>query len=243
MNITKNSETRIYFFVKFGALDHLIQIQKGKIYCRHTTFYKSLENSTKSFHDPNEGILAFFPAGISTVILNDRELNKKNGFIDATLSLEIPYPAFCLHALHANGWEKELTKESVDELLQLLFAADKELTKFGNHLLVINNYPEFHKRLIAKTRQLGIDVSSGLIKYIDFDIYQKSIPDEFVGFVKTIGFKAEKEFRYLFKKEHLDDPFTFEIGDISDITTIMSFEEFKSSLKVYLNQRSTTNKL
>lgn len=243
MNTDKKSEIRVYFFIKFGKQEHLLQIQSGNIYCRHTTYYRSNENSTKPFYDPNEGILAFFPSEISTVTLGDRELSKEDGFIDATLSLEIPYPAFCLHALHADGWDKILTKENIDELHQLLFKSSEELTKFGNYLLVINNYLEFHNRLTAKTRDLGISVRSELVKYIDFTNDHRFIPHEFVGFVKEIAFKEEKEFRYLFKKENLSDPFTFNIGDISDITTVMSFEDFKESFKEYLGNRSTVTPL
>ena len=233
----EESNITTYGIVKFGSKENLEKLQKGQIYCRNLEFYKSIEHKDKPFFDNNEGLSAIYQndqISIKIGPVDGKEiiLNKDKGLVGAVkMGYNFSSPVFCTFAINSGDWNCAISDNNYDDFIESIRPKD-ELTKFGEYACVFMNGAEFNKRLSKACKDSSVSVEHGYVHYVNFKEVSGRIPEEYIGFVKDISFKDESEYRYMFFGNELNDPFLLNVGDLSDITQIISYEDFIKGLGV-----------
>jgi len=202
-------------------------------------YFAKLENESEEGlrSDPLELVLGRIyggPSGkyfnkIILTIGNGREAKKFDVSNNAVLTVGIPDPSnvmiFCFSAL-ADDETGRIPGESNGEL-----RLDKRLLGFGSHMLLIRNNPALSARITNAISKNPCLYSSkyfqggyGLVEYVDLERTSGNIG----LFRKDKKYSWQHEFRFCLgvRNEALNPvgAFGLQIGDISDITELLSLE-------------------
>ena len=191
---------------------------KGELYCRRLSYFKNAESRDKR-GDELEGAIPLH--GIETITIDGRTYKGAN-----TVDNPVPfgYPSlenlnlFCLSFCDIYKIANKKYKLEIPT----------ELSKFGNYAVAIMDFDEFLKRIENAIVREGYTAMCRGIEYYD----PKSIqtPDkspEEILFMKRDKFKIENEYRIAINTNTTkgDDAITLNIGDISDITYKIEFNQ------------------
>jgi len=208
----------IYLLIKFGELDHLVELRdRGRVCMRSLNYFIECERDAQRY-DRNEGLHAIHqaenieikidcPDGKSIVLNRDNGLcgQVKIGFKDTQSIL-----AFCLFAV---------TNKSKDWYI------NPKNFAFGSHALVITNVKMFIERMEKGIRKEGLEFKHGLIEYID----ERKFNGEMGPFKKFQKFDYQNEFRCL-GIGGKGSPYFLDVGSLADISYI-----FESKMLEHLN--------
>lgn len=233
------SANNIIFLARADKKEYLEFLLEGKLRAGHIGNYKKDENRGKPFFDENEAVDAIFDPKkiVIKISKNGQEIAELVPTEDQKLKVfrESDVPAVCFYSLHTGV---ELTRPfpkgqkvaaKVDEHLEVT----DHIEKFGDHVWVIENIPEFNKRLDKKAKELGIGIKHGLVEYRDLNAVHERLPSRKWGLVKDLSYIEEREYRYIFiSKFKLPNPFIFEVGNLADISRIVPMDTFRASYKV-----------
>ena len=207
----------INLLVKFGAEDHMRQMQKeGLLYCKSVLDFAKMENDSAR-GDKYENT-------VQLKVLIEKEIwLKPNHDKDADWKrLDITHGQ---QRLSDNEFEGNLFCMSCFPILPELDKSeinisDRFLKEFGNHYLLILNQPEFFRRLDMAFRKMGVSYQREIIKYSDLKNFSgnKSI------FVKDNLFSCQSEYRIFIKTDKTELQ-VFKIGSIEDITHLGKLSE------------------
>ena len=82
----------------------------------------------------------------------------------------------------------------------------------------------------AAFREKCFRIARGLVEYFDEQEFHGSLDADKVGFYKRSTYEFQNEYRFLVDSDvSPESPFWLEVGDLSDITMIMTPEEFNES--------------
>ena len=157
-------------------------------------------------------------------------IGPERGLIGEVIVTEVyEHPVFCLHAIHTGDWTNRLFGEEELNALRSDLQLPSSMAKFGSHVWVIANAPEFFKRVRTACRAQGIDIRRGRVRYLDASRTHGAVPKNAGGFAKLHGFREEREYRLMFEsKASLPDPFVLDVGSLEDISFVTTFEEFRN---------------
>jgi hypothetical protein len=228
-----------WLLFKVGSLERLTAMQHGLLYMNSLAYFSKLENELAGWlrGDPLESTLGRIyggPAGkhlhkFTLRIGGGNEAKEFDISNNAVLTVEVPDPPnvmiFCFSAL-ADDETGRIPGESNGEL-----SLDKRLLGFGSHMLLIRNAPALSARItdaISKNPYLYgskyFEGGYGLIEYVDLERFSGNIG----LFRKGKEYSWQHEFRFCLgvRNEALnpDGAFELQIGDISDITTLLPLE-------------------
>jgi hypothetical protein len=221
-------------FFKVGSRGHLLAMQKGLLYMNSLSYFSGYEEDSRIpvRRDELEDVYIQASGGKARLIFeveDDRggkqfELGK-----DASLRIHMPYSEntflFCMGVI---------AEESIDfppGESHGAFRFDERYRNFGDHVLLITNPPEFLRRIQEEISSAShvygtqfLEGGHGRVDYIDAGVH--------VGllglFRKGREYAWQNEYRIAMhvKKEALNPKgaFEFNIGDISDISAILSLE-------------------
>lgn len=239
-NLRRIAPTKILCLFKVKEeKEHLDLLVKGKLYCRHLTYYKRLEGDDQARQDEHEGLASVYHSDRVNIRLTDKagnrcELSEENGWTgEVIVSADLDHPAFCLSAIHTGEWtNRTFTEAELDDFKSFLRVPDA-MNTFGSHVWVIKNGDEFASRVEKACQATGIRNKNGLIWYVDAADAHGKIPRELVGFVKLKKFAWQHEYRYVFlSNTALPDPFILDVGSLADITEVVTLGDFKAGMRI-----------
>ncbi|MCQ6524000.1 MULTISPECIES: hypothetical protein [Bacillus] len=237
----------IHDLIKFGAYEHMKSFQEGKIFCRPLTYYQKAEEDILDLakrYDEYEGVSELVQPKVLMRNNEKIELFSSEGeYIgDLTPGIQGPMkyykgtsrstPIFCMYSItsrHLKAYEKGINNILIDERIR----------EFGKYLVIINDIEEFMDRIkkacvkVKQKQKVEVNVEGILIEYVDVNNYH----GEYGIGKKPLEFTYQNEFRLVIDGIALpkDEAIIFDIGDISDISTLMSYTEFKNVFKVLKN--------
>jgi len=193
-------------FIKFGEALHINQLQeRGLIYCNSFHYFKNLQNDAMR---ADEFETADFIATRDDVILEIWPLDnpeKITKIKTSKLLKQITSPfgnLFCLYSL-------DMTEMKEGDKIII----DAKLIQNNDTFLIIKDAPQFLTRLKNGLEKRGGYWEHHVVEYIDFSNYY----GERSFFQKDKSLNYQQEFRVMLGNSK-DEPISFEIGDISDIS-------------------------
>lgn len=231
----------IHEIIKFGKYEHMRDLQQGKIFARSLGYFQGVEikeldkakrydqfEGTSELHQPE----IFLKKG-SGVLLVDTEDNIVG---DLTSSIIGPMkfssgnikrtPVFCTFSIHS-----KLLKDYEDGKIPKLI--DPRVEKFGDYVLIISDYTSFIDR-VNKLFQVyatqGLKAIPKVVEYVDVEKFH----GEYGVFKKPLEYSYQSEFRIAFEGLSIpgDESIVVEIGDISDISNLITYDEFREHFKI-----------
>lgn len=234
-------DSKTFLFCKFGEEKWLRELQKGKLYCKNLKYYSQLEKQSNdtAMGDYREGKhietqcqVKLYEYGTTNLVLDLKGANIAIGTEES-----VKMPVFCLVGLRDTDIEridnedKEMylfkPKETLSEILK---------EKYWNSALIIRNPLEFVKRIVNRCNEEGIEYKFGFVNYTDMSINyldrEESIESNFqnVAFWKDNQYKKQYEYRMAFINKMVEDNFILDVGDLSDITTLLDEEKLKKAI-------------
>ena len=222
----------IYTFVKFGKIEHLKMLQKGRLHVQMLKKFKDMVEDESGRADNYEGASAVYQTDKINVTFNAVKVPSKElvGTVNVHLDRHLRYYVFCLYALNAGKYyDSKVSLEDYKAFLKL----NSKANKLGNHLLLFKNPEAFSEKIKATAKAQGLNVQAQPVKYYDNKKFHGKIPDEFIGFTKPTSFSHQNEYRIVFKDcDWPQETHIFDIGDLSDITEIFTVEQFNNTIEV-----------
>lgn len=218
-----------YKWIKFTNFGD--EVLKGLIYLNPLEYYRGIEKIINGDIDKsekrNDAINDYLEGSVASVNPDDLE-EYGLGFLDDVkndlvgnvhlLSEDLKYlKVFCLYTLLFDPENK------------VVWMPSERVRQFGHQFAVVIHNPDaFAQRIIAcleKNNGYGriIAFNGDFVQYYDNDSRTKRLG----VYNKTAEFEWEHEFRFIFpEREPNLDPIILDIGNITDIATIISVEEF-----------------
>ena len=118
-----------------------------------------------------------------------------------------------------------VSNENIEELRKQFLVPD-ECRRLGEHAIVVNNVPEYNRRMETAAEVNNYRMARGLIRYYDPESIHGNFRDVESIFRKQERHSYQGEFRFLIDKGIVSaSPLILEIGDITDITRRFDFAE------------------
>ena len=210
---------------------------KGKIYLNPLEYYRGIEKVISRNFDKTENrntaINDYLEGSVASV--NPKDLERfgldwddelKNALVGNVhlLSEDLKYlKVFCLYTFIFDPEKRIAIKPS------------QKISQFGNkYAVIINDTSAFIKRIINCLRENDgynkiVAFKGEFVRYYENDEKTKLLS----VFNKTNDFEWEQEFRFVFPEESQNlEPIVLQIGDISDITTVVTVDEFLNSPEI-----------
>ena len=212
----------IFFLVKFFDNEvHASDFVEGKVYANTLATFKALEGIDDSGRaDRHEGTIAWLQPGQGRLEINGMDISDDlAGPMQLQKSWLDHLHLFCLHAVHSGSLDMaKVSNENIEEVRRQLIIPD-ECRAFGKHAVVVNDVPEFVRRMEAAAQGKGYRIARGLVRYYDPESFHGNFREVESIFHKQDRHSYQREYRFVIDKglvsaSHL----ILEIGDISDIT-------------------------
>lgn len=206
-------------------------IEHGKFRLNTLGYFKNYEDKHEgNIGDTNEGLVFNFTKNQDVI------LQIKYGEIEEIIDFEsvsahndyvLNKKIFCLYAPSVKS-EEQFTLEEIQNIVSL----DENTNNLGKFLVIITNPQEFMERIKKVVIENGYAIRTGLVEYWDFN-NPVSIPDDKIGFVKSINYAHQKEFRVMIDDgKNQNSALNLEIGSLKDITVMIPTDKFNESIKV-----------
>ncbi len=209
--------------VKFQNKEIIEKIQSGKMYLKNLEWFREKERQTgdMTIGDLLEGML-HISEGYMQIYDSDGKVIECVPLTDSAITTSF-----------SNAFVFCATNIFPDESGHVFADNQKPVFKeFGDTALVIENKGEFIKRIYKAAKELGYEVFYGVVNYYNKDEDNANMHISLlhgmhnIAFWKRDTYKVQQEFRIvLWKKDANKDYIEFDIGDISDISKVISIEE------------------
>ena len=212
----------IFFLVKFFDNEvHAGDFIRGRVYANTLATFKAFEGFDDSGRaDRHEGTIAWLQPGHGRLEINGMDITDDlAGPMQLQKSWLDHLHVFCLHAAQSGSLDMpKVSNENIEELRRQLIIPD-ECRALGKHAVVVNDVPEFVRRMEAAAQGKGYRIARGLVRYYDPESFHGNFGDVESIFHKQDRHSYQREFRFVIDKSLVSaSPLILEIGDISDIT-------------------------
>ena len=225
----KTVKNGLSMLMKFGSEENLKKLQKGQLYMKNLQYYVDFEKTTddEDVGDKYDGQMVLQDAKIT---IYDYETGAFVTQMDVpTASINLGYlqcPVFCMFMFdYRNHVKEELTGNIVKIRYQFTEEQLSRLPNFGSYVLLIKNGDEFIERVKKGLLNAGIGYTSDFVQYHEGNILQhmqEVAKDGMrIAFWKRQKYVYQQEYRILAHTQ-VDDHLSVDIGDISDITQLLS---------------------
>ncbi|MEX2437327.1 MAG: hypothetical protein WD509_01980 [Candidatus Paceibacterota bacterium] len=203
------SNTLLNGAIKIGQEDHINELHKeGHLFCNTLKYFREIEKKDFNRHDDREG--AFKTEVVENPEDYKLSIDGKKAPVTLTFlrfnefdSAKEYYKLFCLFGVK----RKHVTGKP--------FLYEKIL-KFGEKALIILDLQEFIDRIKKRLNELELEFKCAHVKYYE----ENGINEKLTAFHKPDKFQYQEEFRILIKEDS-KTPFSFKIGSIEDISTVI----------------------
>lgn len=209
--------------IKFQSAERIDSLRKGHLYAKTLKYYRELEKETGNdeigdefeamFH-VNEGYLRIPDTG-EVISLRDSLIQTKDSddFV------------FCMFEINSNSQSFSFNEKQKEKMMS-----------FGDTALVVLDSDEFKKRVNAAAKKDGYNVHFDAVRYFDPSIDNGNMIISLlcgvwnIAFWKRNKYAYQQEGRFVFAPGNGRDHIELNIGDISDITTVLSSKEVLSAI-------------
>lgn len=237
---------RIYCLLKIlDEREHAESFARGCIRLGSLRSYVEYKDSHGGMRgDQFEGVSHWLHPDRSEIEIAGHKLNPDDiiGPVALQDSRVLEQHALCLYAITNGEWD-QIPEDQADRFKASL-AIHRSNFGLGQYCVVITNSPEFIARIETALREKCFGIARGLVKYFEEHEFRGALDAERVGFYKRSVYEVQCEYRFLVDSGvSPESPLWLEVGDLSDITMIMTPEEFNQSLDVnfHAQQRHATN--
>lgn len=218
--------------IKLGAEENLKKLQSGELYMKNLQYYVDLEKGTsdENVGDMYDGQMLLRDVKISMYSV---DTNRFLGQIIAPkASMNLGYlkcPVFCMYMFdYRNHTSEELNGNILKVRYQFTEEQLEKLPNFGTHALIIKNGNEFVDRVKNGLLANNIGYTRDSVQYYACNnlehLKQVNGDNSRIAFWKRDKYAYQQEYRFLAHTE-VDDFLSINIGDISDITELISMDE------------------
>ncbi len=228
----KTAENAWSMLMKFGTEENLKKLQAGQLYMKNLQYYVNLEKQTynENVGDKYEGQMMLQDTYITMYEANTHKYVGQ--FKAPTASINFGYhncPVFCMFMFdYRNHIDENLEGDNLTVRYQFTKEQIEKMPAFGDAVLIIKNGNEFFDRVNKALLSKGYGYTRNLVKYYNFNNVEqlKEINDDNlqVVFWKRQKYSYQQEYRLLIH-HFVDDHFSVDIGDISDITCLLKTEQ------------------
>ena len=220
---------KIFFLVKFlTEQDHVNNFIQGKIYFNKLSEFKEIKDSEASRrNDQYEGAAAWLQPEKVRMEINSIDFsNDLAGPLTIQMNRLNHLHIFCVHAVHSGHLDlTKLSGDNIESLRDELKIPDDCLS-LGEHAVVINNMPEFIKRVEDAAVTNGYKLIKGRVKYYNPETLHGYFQNMEAIFRKRDEYSYQREFRFVLDTRTTDDcPLILNIGNIRDITLQLKSNE------------------
>ena len=220
------NKTPISILCKVAKIEYLKQLQKGLVYMNRLDFYTKSENQKNGcgFLDREEGMLY---KGVDLTIDDNkgRSIEIKNTDVHTGMS----YPAFCCTDLIIPEISGNDCKTFVFDQRIIQAFSDGDGSKSG--ALFIKKFA-FIQKVIAAIEKEDLDYCEGNIRYEIFENSNENTNNSpKLLFRKDPKYSYQNEYRIVLRKP-VDKAYILNIGDISDISILVSTDLLRNPIKV-----------
>ena len=212
----------VFFLIKFfDNEDHVRDFLSGRIHANMLAKFKRLEGIDDSGRgDRHESTIAWLQPGQGRLEINGMDITDDlAGPVQLQKNWLDHLHIFCLHAVHSGSPDMATVSNENIEEFRMQFLIPDECRHLGEHAVVVNNVPEFIRRMEAAAAVNNYRVARGLVRYYDPESFHGNFRDVESIFRKQERYSYQKEFRFVIDNGLVSTaPLILEIGDISDIT-------------------------
>lgn len=240
------SESPILFaLVKvFDKLQYAEAFRAGKRHMktpRHFREYRDADGVLRG--DPYEGFSGFVqPSAIKEIKVGGKVVRG-----DQLVGPAKIYPTelqtvniFCMYSINTSGLGKG-PHDSDPARMKQAFTLHSDCYGLGEHVAVINPGP-FMERVQDAAAKQGLGLKADLVEYYDETKHEHFFAYDEVLFRKRERYAFLREYRVaLFDSPNAGEPLNFDIGDLSDVVTLTTTEEFNRSLSFSYPDGTTLN--
>ncbi len=222
-----NKSCHIMCFLKFGEYENILDLyENGTIYMNSIQFFRTHKDD-KLRSDKFEGVSSIknFPSGKFEI----KELNYSGEYISMQLFesfKEVVGNLYCLYCISSYHIPNPLD-----------FRIDKRNLAFGDVCLMVENNPEFLKRVTNKLTELGLKFRHDPVDYYDVDKKNGKL----TLFDKPKEYEYQNEFRFYVQTESTE-PLKIQIGSLRDIAKMYSARDIINGLELKSLSQSLATK-
>ena len=195
--------------LKLGQKEHLEKLRAGLLYMNSLVYFTALE-SDAARSDPYEGTDSIIQQCDVGELVFDTQMPGINplrfdgppdGLVNVRISLNKTAACniFCMFAIN-------------EPIVGSIFTKTYEWP--GDHFVLFTNTAEFLNRVIVGAKRQGLAAEGRMVKYYDETKYSGQVG----RFLKRSTYSYQREYR-IAVEPGIQEPFQFEIGDLSDITS------------------------
>lgn len=210
--------------MKFGNCEYMNEFRRGSLFFRRLEIFRSHDEDLAKRNDIYEGITSIFSPNNCEITIDGHKIEKEDLIAPITFNISKDFPDYSL-SLYAitDNIIKNFLKGNSSHII------DPRMNSFGTHCVVITDNQEFQKRIAETLAKLKLSNKTGLVEYQDVENFS----GEWGSFKKPNKYSYQSEYRIMIDGQgKIEDFFKLEIGDISDISKIGTFEEIVSTFKV-----------
>lgn len=226
--------------IKFGERRNLEKLQKGSLYMKNLKYYNKIEEEQNKIGmgDKIDGKSIMF--NMEWMLIDDKNKkviasSKKNSDTIFDFHMDLN-PVFCLFTLDKRNID-EILKKDKENIIQckLKFNANqiKNIRKnFGDSALVIKSTNDFLDRIENRLNEEDIKIARRKISYYDKNVNELNRieqvfgnPDNAPFWKERDSFEYQQEYRIFCLNKQVEDHYEINIGDISDITELLSMDQ------------------
>lgn len=212
-----NKSIYIKCFLKFGEQDHMLDLfENGTIYMNSIQFFRTLKDE-RLRSDRFEGVsnIRNYPSSKFEI----KELKYYGEFISLQTFESYKdvignlYSLYCISSYHIPD--------------PFSFRIDTKNLAFGKACVMIENNPEFLKRITNKLLEQGFKFRHNLVNY--YDISKKN--GSLTLFEKPKEYEFQNEYRFYVERQSTE-PLIIKIGSLRDIAKLYKSKDIIHSLKM-----------
>jgi hypothetical protein len=218
-----------YGFIRFyERLEYAQDFRRGRLRMRSLQYYREYRDEAGEFRgDRLEGVSRIIqPNSVTTLKVDGQDLDPShlNGRMLMFGSGLERWLLFCMYSITTGGFYRTGNSTSLQELKAVMQLHDK-CFGLGNYVVVVHNGDAFIKQVKVAAAKVAIGGAMAFVNYYDAAEYNGEIPEMEIPFWKRMEFAHQKEFRIALSPENFSDPFVLDVGDVTDITSLIPTRE------------------
>lgn len=228
----------IFAFVKlFERKDYAEDFLKGKLFMNTIRSFKEYKDDNGELRgDEYEGIIALYqPEKLGELKIGGTTIPSSELAAPIVLHGDdlLSHNVFCIYSLNSRGYSS-VSAETLSDFKRTL-ELHESCFGLGKYCVVVLNASKFIERCQAAIVKNNFNGMLGLVDYFNEREYHGNMADDNLGFQKRSLFAHQREYRVKIETNNKNPgPYVLDVGDLSDIVSIMTTKEFNEKLELQL---------
>jgi hypothetical protein len=228
----------IFAFVKlFEKREYAEDFVSGKLFMNTIGSFKEYKDESGELRgDEYEGVVALYqPDKVGEIRFGEHIIPASDLAAPIVVHGDhlLAHNVFCIYSLNSRGHET-VSSETLSDFKRAIELHDS-CFGLGKFCVVILNASQFIERCKSAIEKLNFHGNLGLVDYFNEHEFHGNMPEVKLGYQKRSLFSRQREYRVKIDTNRPEpSPYTFEIGDLSDIAVITTPKEFNAKLELKL---------